>query len=355
VILVAISRIKIKDFTVFKDIDIELRSGVNVFIGENGTGKTHLLKLMYASLLESQKPTGASIAVNSIYIFDLNHQGCIRRLFGQEIDIYDMDLYLVNTKNSNKAADVYKYDNDEWLSKQWISKDGALKESKVYAEFSSLGDPCFIPAKEVLSMSNIGRLSQTDLTKLNIDITLTDVIRKAQNLSLGEPSAISKKIAEKLETLIGGTVFVKEEDFSFWMQRDDLDEPIPFSMEAEGFRKLGLLWQLIENKSINEGTVLLWDEPEANINPNLIADLVEIILELSRNGVQVFIATHDYFFAQYMEVLAKESDAIAFHALSKPADSIICETSDKFTTLQNNEILEEHVRLYKKEIAKVMG
>lgn len=35
----------LNNFTVFKTLNIEFSKGVNIFIGENGTGKTHLLKL----------------------------------------------------------------------------------------------------------------------------------------------------------------------------------------------------------------------------------------------------------------------------------------------------------------------
>ncbi len=34
-----IKRAKLKDFTVFKQLDIELCSGINVFIGKNGMHK----------------------------------------------------------------------------------------------------------------------------------------------------------------------------------------------------------------------------------------------------------------------------------------------------------------------------
>jgi predicted ATP-dependent endonuclease of OLD family len=45
----AIKRIEIKDFLVFRgEFAVDFNPGVNVLIGENGTGKTTLLKIMYA-------------------------------------------------------------------------------------------------------------------------------------------------------------------------------------------------------------------------------------------------------------------------------------------------------------------
>ena len=41
-----IENIKISNFTIFKNAEINFSKGLNVFIGKNGTGKTHLLKLI---------------------------------------------------------------------------------------------------------------------------------------------------------------------------------------------------------------------------------------------------------------------------------------------------------------------
>ena len=45
----SLTRIKLEHFTAFEQLDVVLSPGVNVFIGENGTGKTHLLKVGYAA------------------------------------------------------------------------------------------------------------------------------------------------------------------------------------------------------------------------------------------------------------------------------------------------------------------
>ena len=45
----SIKEIYLKNFTVFKEEHLKFSNGINVFIGENSTGKTHLLKCIYAA------------------------------------------------------------------------------------------------------------------------------------------------------------------------------------------------------------------------------------------------------------------------------------------------------------------
>lgn len=44
-----IKKIKLENFTVFEDQQIEFDPGINVLIGENGTGKIHILKVLYSA------------------------------------------------------------------------------------------------------------------------------------------------------------------------------------------------------------------------------------------------------------------------------------------------------------------
>ncbi|WP_341349213.1 AAA family ATPase [Clostridium tetani] len=39
-----------KKFTVFKNIKVNFSKGINIIMGENGTGKTQLLKAAYAAI-----------------------------------------------------------------------------------------------------------------------------------------------------------------------------------------------------------------------------------------------------------------------------------------------------------------
>ena len=46
----SIKSIELKNFTVFNDLKLNFTKGINIFVGENGTGKTQLLKAIYADL-----------------------------------------------------------------------------------------------------------------------------------------------------------------------------------------------------------------------------------------------------------------------------------------------------------------
>lgn len=113
-----------------------------------------------------------------------------------------------------------------------------------------------------------------------------------------------------------------------------------FTLVAEGIRKMALLWQLVKNGTLEKGSILFWDEPEANINPQYIYIIVELMLELQRKGVQIFISTHDYMIASYFEVKKQEGDQIVFHSLARPENEngIQYEKADRFADLKNNAI-----------------
>ena len=263
----AIQKIKIENFTVFENIEIDFCDGVNIFIGENGTGKTHLLKLLYVSAKLSGGDSfsafdglfGKHFYPDEVTQFSINdnkpHHINASRLIESS-----QENETANAKNHTSAIADFTSVNRVILSKP---------VAYIHAEISSNSIPVFIPAKEVLSMSNLPRVDDEYKRSLNIDATIIDIIEKAKKLMPDKVPDFALKIAAKLEKEIGGRVFFDEKEETFWIYKTN-GEKVPFSSEAEGFRKLGLLWQLIMNKSIKEGRLLLWDEPEANLNPRLI-------------------------------------------------------------------------------------
>ena len=44
-----LTKIELNNVTVFNKMTVEFNTGVNVFLGENGVGKTHIMKLHRAA------------------------------------------------------------------------------------------------------------------------------------------------------------------------------------------------------------------------------------------------------------------------------------------------------------------
>lgn len=118
-----------------------------------------------------------------------------------------------------------------------------------------------------------------------------------------------------------------------------------FNLVAEGIRKMALLWQLVKNGTLEKGSILFWDEPEANINPGYLSIIVELLLELESSGVQIFLATHDYILAKYFEVRKNENNKVLFHSFCRKGDTIEYSQGHVFAELRNNLIIDSFNKL----------
>ena len=328
----SIKSIRLKNFTAFKDLTVNLSNGINVLIGKNGTGKTHLLKALYGSCAASME--SSNLAINFIRCFKEN---------ASFIDI-------LNDKK-DLCADIYVdvYDNvsDSTVRMNTVSLPKESEEIvwSGYAVHLPQGvvlDAVYIPAKDMLTHAK-GLLAMSEkYREFPFDMTLTDIIRKANQWTVKQPSDVAKSILPVLENLIDGEVITDNDEF-FIQKRDG--RRISFAVESEGIKKIGLLWRLLMNESIAENSVLLWDEPEANMNPEYLPIVVESLLELSRHNVQILVSTHNYIFAKYFDVRRKENDALKFHALYKEEKCVHCETKDAFSDIEHNEITHTFDRL----------
>jgi hypothetical protein len=95
---------------------------------------------------------------------------------------------------------------------------------------------------------------------------------------------------------------------------------------------------LVTSGQLDEGSVLLWDEPENSINPGLIPTLVSILFELQKGGVQIFIATHSYDVARWFELNKKSENSLRYFNLSKTDNGIAADVADDYVSLPNSVI-----------------
>lgn len=335
----AISKLSLENFTVFEHIDIEFCDGINVFIGENGTGKTHIMKILYSACQAARKDISFSHKLVKVFKpDDLN----INRLARRKAGNVSTKIKVISNTASISASFSSK-------TKKWDAEvNGEDKWERQLGDLTST----FIPAKEILS--NAWNLeAAVDKNNVDFDDTYVDIVTSAKiDISAGKDTSDRKKYLDILQKITTGKVTFEKEKFYL---KPGTQAKIEFQLVAEGIRKIALLWQLIKNGTLEKGAVLFWDEPEANINPVNIPELVHMLLELQRNGVQIFISTHDYIFAKYFEVKRKEQDRIMFYSLYNAGNDIQCEENIFFKDLKENPIVKAFDKLLDEVYDKNLG
>jgi len=307
----AINRVEIKDFLVFKgEFAADFCPGINVLIGGNGTGKTTLLKLMfwyakYNKYIDWEtNPENRSKFVGIEHIFGASPEQ-IRLHRRPQIDCQD--------------------------------------DEKVI----------YIPEKDILEHAK-GLLPFIEQKPTGFSWIYRDALIRAQDIPTKTQTDIQKEIGEKIASITGGYMEWVQSEGTFYTIRTD-GMRIPFSIEASGFKKLGFLGLLVTSGQLEPGAILFWDEPENSLNPELVPILVDILLELSRNGVQIFLATHSEILASYFAVNRTNVDDVLFISLYKDNKRIKADSGCRFDLLDPNNLTAEPVKLYEKEIEKGLG
>ena len=184
---------------------------------------------------------------------------------------------------------------------------------------------------------------------VEFDDTYLDIIAAAKiDISRGVDSTVRKKYLDILQKISNGKVTLHEDRFYL---KPGTQAKLEFNLVAEGLRKIALLWQLIKNGTLEKGSVLFWDEPEANINPKYIPVLAELLIMLETEGVQIFVSTHDYFLSKYIEVKRRQDSKLQYISLYKNENNkVLCEIAPEFELLEHNAIMDTFRQLYREEI-----
>lgn len=333
-----LTRVKLERFTAFEDFDLKLSSGVNVLVGANGTGKTHLMKVCYAACDIAKSGASFPDKLGSVFLPSGRSLGRLVKRRG---------------RSSTAAAEVCRGNRSLRVSFSSHAKSfrsATMKGADGWVD-SSLG--CvYIPVKEMLSNAP-GFRSMYAAREVHFEEVYADILDRAYLPVLRGPAdRPRRRLLDALQKAVDGKVIIKNEEFFLRNRQGELE----FSLLAEGMRKLALLWLLIQNGTLLSGSVLFWDEPETNLNPKLYGVLIDVLLELQRSGVQVFLATHDYVILEELDLRKTEEDDVAFHSLFRnEGGEIACNTADNYLDIHPNAIAETFDDLYDREIERSLG
>jgi predicted ATPase len=394
-----IQSLELEKFSVFKSLSIRFSPKINVIVGVNGTGKTHLLKAAYALSFWRSKQAG-NTKISKLECGKSFTDILLRIFFPGDHDLKE----LVNRKSQEASAlEIEFSDGIQYRFSFGRRAKAATLDTKHKEMLPNLG-PIFLPAKEVLSFlpgiesaglesSTIQSLFDDSYLTLcqqllvkdkQIDIdrdprigtllpSITNVIgglfqvdAKRLRFRPGKYEESTGKRSEKLSKLAKQELSEGESP-SLPQLADDVrtefkansEGEVPGHIMAEGFKKLGVIQQLLANGVLSPGNAgtLFWDEPESNVNPKLMRLIVETLLDLSRNGQQVILATHDYMLLKWIDLLADSDrgDHVFYHSLHPDGQGMNVTTTDTFDDLTPNAIDDAYGDLTDEEISQSMG
>ena len=350
-----ISRLELENFTCFAKAEMDFSSGINVFIGENGTGKTHILKVLYATL---SNPYDSYPLLSERYHekFDEVFKTTISHLLRKKtLDGITLGYFSIRksnknfrfnfglTANKNDEKDHTLYD---FLKFDYKRGDIDPSEIDLFGEYSSLKElnsAClFIPCAEMLTFFD-GFTDANKQSKNAFDET-RDLANKLLDKPMkNEDLEEAQILVKEFESEVGIEVYKKDGQF-YLKFKDGLEVEAPLA--AEGLKKLAQMIYLIQNGSLNKDTILFWDEPETNLNPKYIKIVAKFLQVLAKNGVQIFVATHDYLLTYLLSLSAEypksETPPMRFFSLSKGENGTDIEFADTMNGFKNNSILDEY-------------
>lgn len=323
------ARVDVEAFGPFSAIDVTLSPQLNVIVGDNGTGKSQLLKLLYTCTrsLSSSSPTdstltkrhlSSTVAENLLGVFRPNQLGRLTN----------------RTQGRARAAVSVKYDGiSHPLSFNFATNASSEVKVENHPDRHLKDTPVFLPSRELLSV-HPGFVALYNAREIHFDQTWRDTAELLDRNPL--KGAREKKANELLASLAGELEGrIARDSTGFYLHRPGVGN-IEAHLMAEGQRKLGMIERLVTSGVLLEGGYLFWDEPEANLNPRAQKAVARTIATLARHGSQIIVATHSLFLLRELQLVMQDGGATSFIGLIRTKEGVVAESVedlDDLTTL----------------------
>jgi len=328
-----LAKLELTQFTVFQHAEFHFCPGINVLIGKNSTGKSHALKAMYALL-------GGLAAAASSKAGEGKRDELTASKF-ESVFLPDQLDRLVRRPSAEpeRGADIL-------LTPEGGVDFAVTLSGNIVKVSPAPPEPppaIFLTSRDVLAISE-GFVELYDRREISFDETYADLSRALRLTRLRQtPEPLAR-----IEKLLGGKVRLEGNRFYISLGAEEFEA----HLVGEGLRKIATVAQLIANGSLMPGTILFWDEPEAGLNPQMIAHLAEFIRHLAAWGVQSFVATHDYLLSHRLSLAAggevEPRVPTRFFSLHResPDEPVEIEPGDTLEAIDNNPIVRAYADYY---------
>lgn len=336
-----IEKFSCREFSAFGSVNVPFSSGINVLIGENGVGKSHLMKAAYVlssssmlkrsggefagslagALIDTYKPLGRSLAA-------LRRDGASQRT-----------VIAADFSSGRRVSAVIDPDTNTL----------SLPDDNFARTFTD--DPIYIPSRETVSFLR-GFVGLSSLYDLPFDKTYRDLAAALDVPAVREEKLreSAKRIMSALERVCGGRFVFSSGGAVFRTESGECS----VNMISEGLLRFAAVSRLLENGTIRPGDSgpIFWDTPETNLNPKLLKVLAGILIELAKNGCQLIVATHSYVLLKYIQILA-DKDSTRWHSFSHTDGVTSIDSADRYDRVTTDPIADTYENLFDLELERV--
>lgn len=358
----------LKNFAKLKDTTLNIND-ITLIAGKPGSGKSYIMKMLYAMYeandnlsneikkedyliskflnevmnegikLNIEKQKNKRGKIDKKLFKELADSQSFRELLKKEIvnakeftgikktlkekQLSDNEIFYDNLRNIIKSV----FDNYSQISDEFIFEhDNCLieyKNTKLNIERKSdikLNDAVFVETPLILEFKSF---MTKDLNKIPYHISsLLKILDKDYSFIDEKQEEFIEEFINKSKEIINGNI--ENSGDSFIYRRGDKNYDIVNA--SSGIKSIGLLQYLVTNKALKKGSVLFWEEPEVHLHPSWQLKMVELFLELQKNGVRIVFSTHSPYMADYLNALVKKrklEDKVSFNLLTEEKDGVV--------------------------------
>ena len=209
-----ITRLELERFTAFEALDFKPSPGINVLVGANGTGKTHLMKIAYAACDVSKTDIGFAEKIVRVF---MPFRGAIGRL--------------VKRRGEGSSCAVHIHRGDRRLGVSFSTRTKAAESATVNDARRWKAAPVesvYIPAKEMLANAP-GFRSLYAQREIHFEEVYADILDRAYRPALRGPvPGERKRLLTVLQKEIDGKVQERREKFIEKFRSGALDEDLKY-------------------------------------------------------------------------------------------------------------------------------